>query len=376
MTWASRLGAATVMMVAFGEADAQQIFVDGFEESCLVNTDGDRLPNCVEVDRALEYGDEDTDDDGIRDGDEVLGTLAGLNLPALGLDPRRKDLLLEHDWVVDQNGCSSHSHRPSAAALQQISAVFAAAPIANPDGSLGIHVIHDVGQSPLLVGGSLVSLPEGTIQEDLDSDYFSRRSNNFDSRRIGYFHYVLHAHRYTTFPNSTGYAEILGDDIIVSMQCEMATDAGAWARNTLLHELGHNLGLRHGGDTNCNHKPNYNSVMNYDYQRAGVDTDCDSLGDAVMDFSAGTRVAIDEGAIDERVGVCGTIPIDWNKNSVFDFGLARDLNAYATEVAECGGTHTTLTDFADWSHVLLTGLSGAPGGGEAVVQEVGCQDVP
>ena len=39
---------------------------------------------------------------------------------------------------------------------------------------------------------------------------------------------------------------------------------------TLMHELGHNLGLRHGGDDHTKYKPNYLSVMNYAFQLTGL----------------------------------------------------------------------------------------------------------
>src|SRR5438128_225063 len=40
--------------------------------------------------------------------------------------------------------------------------------------------------------------------------------------------------------------------------------------STLMHELGHNLGLHHGGDEDTNYKPNYLSIMNYMYQLEGL----------------------------------------------------------------------------------------------------------
>ena len=37
-----------------------------------------------------------------------------------------------------------------------------------------------------------------------------------------------------------------------------------------MHELGHNLGLKHGGDNHGNRKPNYLSIMNYAFQMRGL----------------------------------------------------------------------------------------------------------
>lgn len=38
-----------------------------------------------------------------------------------------------------------------------------------------------------------------------------------------------------------------------------------------MHELGHNLGLKHGGADLCiNYKPHYLSIMNYTYQANGI----------------------------------------------------------------------------------------------------------
>jgi len=39
---------------------------------------------------------------------------------------------------------------------------------------------------------------------------------------------------------------------------------------TFIHEFGHDLGQRHGGDNDQNFKPNYLSVMNYAFQIGGV----------------------------------------------------------------------------------------------------------
>src|SRR5262249_34842068 len=86
----------------------------------------------------------------------------------------------------------------------------------------------------------------------------------------------------------TGQAEINGNDFIVSLG-HFYNDQGATPTifslgGTFMHELGHNLGLHHGGGTSapgtpciapdCEngplYKPNYLSVMNYQYQLSGI----------------------------------------------------------------------------------------------------------
>jgi len=348
-------------------ASATPVFVDGFEASCVADADQDRLVDCQEIVRSLDPGDPDTDDDGLRDGDEVLGTVKGLDLPALGVHPRRKDLLLEHDWQDDAFGCALHSHKPTAATLDELTAAFAAMPVTNPDGSTGITLIHDVGQGGPLSGGNHVAVVNGTIIGRIGADFAAYKAANFAPERLGFFHYVIHTHRYSSAPQSTGTAEIVGDDFLVTLRCNTSP---VRVRNTTMHELGHNLGLRHGGDSNCQAKPNYNSVMNYLYQLPGIDTNCAPGGDDVMNYSVGVRAPLDENHLDETAGMCGGVAIDWNSN---DGGLltdtAIDLNPYdvqdpvATQTADCGGVLTVLSDHDDFAALVLTGLPGAPDSG-------------
>ena len=358
------------------------IFSSGFERgstlawmsisdsSCRQGTDSDndRLDNCFESNTGrfidvrntgTDPANADTDGDGIQDGDETLGTLAGLNLPALGTNPLKKDILLEYDWFNDALECAAHSHRPTAAALAAVTAMFANAPNANPDGTTGIHFIHDYGQGGAFTGGNLIADPDGVIAGGVvGPEYLAHKAANFAAHRNGYFHYTLLPHRYDISSGSSGQAEAPGDDLVVSLQCAGSDSNVA---NTIAHELGHNLGLLHGGNNNCNFKPNYNSVLNYKYQFPGVDSDCTPPSNGVLDYSRGVRIALNENSLNENNGTCGPgFPFDWNGTGGIQVGVVFDINPEslpADQNAACGGTLTTLSDFNDWANVNFLGIN-------------------
>jgi hypothetical protein len=310
----------------------------------------------------------DTDGDGVNDGDEVLITAGGLDLRAMGASPVRKNIFLEYDWVddnEDSNSCSFHSHRPTQEIMDRVAFAFASASVANPDGTTGITLIQDWGQGGPLTGGNLVA-HGGNVNGGVgDTDYVSIKSANFASNRSGYFHYVEMVHWYTAVYGSSGQAELFGNDMIVSLGCYGTASNVA---NTIVHELGHNLGLGHGGDTSCNWKPNYNSVMNYRFQFPGVDTSCNALGNYgefnVLDYSRGTRLPLNETSLNEVEGTCGSAPIDWNSDGRIQPGLLYDLNRRSSypspstpvDNSACGGELTTLTDYNDWANLYYAGI--------------------
>jgi hypothetical protein len=361
---------------------SDSIFSARFEaedRDCSLDSDNDTLPDCAETGTGV-FVDEtnagtdpnnaDTDGDGLRDGIEVMGTLDGLDLRALGVNPLRKDLLVEYDWFDDSSDCGAHSHAPTEAALARIKAVYAEAPLLNPDGSTGIHLIQDAGQ---FGGGNKIEGGSATLPGTFDSQWSAIKAQNFDPKRAGVFHYVLLAHRYNgDTNNSSGFAEVVGDDALVTLQCLSTEDNLV---RTVVHELGHNLGLHHGGFEACNSKPNYNSLMNYRYQFAGLDQSCDAFGDNDGDgYSAGDRLDIDEAAIDEAEGVCGAPAIDWNGNGSTETGIAHDLNP--SSAGSCGASLSVMQDFDDWSNITLLGIRDAEGQLKTIKQEVGCAGAP
>lgn len=328
------------------------------------DTDGDRLDDCFETntgvfvdafDTGTDPTNSDTDDDGINDGDEVLGSSAGLNLPAFGVSPLRKDVLVEYDWFDDSISCGAHSHRPPSAVFAAVTAAFAGSPVGNPDGSTGINFVHDYGQGGVFTGGNFINDADGVLSGGVFSAEFQdHRAANFDPLRRGYFHYTILPHRYGA-TSSSGQAEFPGDDMIVSLGCALVDQ---FVANTIVHEIGHNFALGHGGNNSCNYKPNYNSVMNYRYQFPGVDNDCTPGANGVLDYSHGDRIPLDENALDENSGICGAPPVDWNNDSLIEAGVVFDVNsADEFQSVFCGGTLSTLTDNDDWSAIRLDFVS-------------------
>lgn len=335
----------------------------------LVDSDNDRLPDSVETNTGVyvdasntgtDPNNPDTDADGIKDGDEVLGTLAGLDLPAMGTNPLRKDLLLEYDWFDDSVDCSAHTHRPSAAAIASVTAAFSNSPVTNPGIADGVNLISDYGQGGVFTGGNLINDADGVIAGGVSgTDFKNYKAAHFAANRNGYFHYVLLPHRYNTTSSSSGQAEVYGDDMIVSLYC---ANSDSNVANTILHEVGHNLNLLHGGNESCNYKPNYNSVMNYKYQFPGVDDNCTPPPDGVLDFSWGDRISLNESNLNEFNGTCGPgFPWDWNDNAILENPAIVNINEYGSEVSQCGGTLTTLNDYDDWGNILFGGVGDADG---------------
>ena len=82
--------------------------------------------------------------------------------------------------------------------------------------------------------------------------------------------------------------------------------------------------LHHGGFDDIDRKPNYLSVMNFDFQMCGVPTSPGVLP-GVCDYSRSVAKAIppplDERSLDECIGIAGGLgfgPVDWNRNGVLE----------------------------------------------------------
>jgi hypothetical protein len=317
------------------------------------DADGDGLLD------AWETGGYDADNDGVVD----------VNLPAMGASPNHKDLFVETDYMSGR--------LPTSGVYDRIVNVFATAPVSNPDGVSGIKIHLDaggaLGSSYNLGGGNQV--PYDSNLRPAWKQTNGIKSANFDSRRAAVFYYMIFADDYDS-SCSSGYSfAIPGDTFIVTMgpRCNWHPDDDMQV-GTFVHELGHALGLRHGGTDNVNYKPNYLSVMNYAFQFDGVPK---SSGGSYFGYSNVAPAPLDETSLSEPAGLgssasawktyytCpdgthrwtttpGDQPINWNcDGDATDTGLRADVND--------DNNYTVLTAQNNWASIVFGG--GAVGGG-------------
>jgi hypothetical protein len=273
-----------------------------------------------------------------------------------------------------------------------------------------------------VVGGATVddgpdeaacAMAESDVNADGTPNVTTNCHRRFDRSRIGIFHYSLWAHavgiprgetddpltpideRHTP-RNMSGIGDYAGGAFMIALgQWDGGTGSTFFQASTFMHELGHNLALRHGGrdgDPNC--KPNYESVMNYLFQVRGL---IDASGVPRIGYSRQVLGPLNEAALNESAGL-GTMlsrtrwyapwsssyvdlglnstpatkrcngapvagemmaridgaalsgPIDWNANGVINGTIPpQDLNFSGSIDALPGG-------FDDWAHVDLRQL--------------------
>jgi hypothetical protein len=314
----------------------------------------------------------DSDGDGLPDAWEISGyTYNGqfVDLPAMGANPNHKDIFVEIDYMV----AGDHTHLPIAAGITTIQQSFADVPnalfaVPNPDGMNGItlHVHVDEALAHVDVLGT----------NDGAGNY---NWTEFDAIKLAHFreelslshHYVVFAHQYGSAANtSSGLARGIGaNDCIVSL--------GTWPNQvgtqsqqagTFMHELGHDLGLRHGGCENArNYKPNYLSIMSYTYQTVGLRY---NNANGRFDYSRFNLPTLDENNLNENIGLnggaalnlfgtrwyCGAAQqvtdnangaIDWNCSTVIQASVATSINNDLPL--------NNLCSFNDWANLNFKG---------------------
>ncbi|MBN8226580.1 hypothetical protein JYK02_03555 [Corallococcus macrosporus] len=245
------------------------------------DADSDGVCDAAESQYGTNPNSSDTDGDRISDLAELYG-YGGVDLHYWGADPRKKDVFVEVDYYADR--------KPTQAALDRVTTAFANAPVSNPNGTTGI-ALHLVLDSQIAAADVISNLDTGWVGVD------TIKSKYFASRRAPFFHYALFANTYGTTSSSGLSRGIPGHDLIVTLG-GWSTPGGTELQQagTLMHELGHNIGLRHGGNDDANYKPNYLSVMNYEYQTFGLRIDGT---DGVLDYSRVRVASVSEASVNE-----------------------------------------------------------------------------
>jgi hypothetical protein len=256
---------------------------DYLGDGTLCDKDGDALPDCWEM-----YGYD-------HDGDDVVD----VDLQSMGADWMRKDVFVEIDWM-EEGFDESQSHRPKPAAIDRVVASFANSLATNPDGSTGINLHVDFGQGGVWNGGNEV--PHDFNLDPVWEQFSAIKSANFLPERAKIFHYCLFAHRFGgTSISGLSFNPVPAADFLVTLGDIWDFGTEEVQAGTFMHELGHNLGLEHGGFLDIyNCKPNYLSVMNYLFSNSGI------MIDGVwghFDYSSVQLQELNESSLDETVGI-------------------------------------------------------------------------
>ncbi|MHC4955292.1 MAG: DUF7948 domain-containing protein [Planctomycetota bacterium] len=327
----------------------------------------------------------DSDGDGLLDDWEDHGFTAAngdfVDLPAMGADSQRKDIFVEIDSMTGQ--------APQQAALDLVIDAFANAPVDNPDGSTGItlHCIVDdeVPYTEFLGSESTAGVYDWQGSGAGVTYFQDLKDAHFTPSLAQVAHYCLFAHKLDFGDQTvsgmsrggagTGFA---ASEFIVSLGGVGVGGIGSVCQQagTFMHELGHDLGLRHGGGDSINRKPNYLSVMNHSFQMSGLihggasplfAYSCCALPDLNENSQLDESVGLNGGAAiaglgtkwfcapdDPRTTTDANGPIDWDCDTTIDTALVKaDINADSLPAGF--STAPILTGFNDWAAIVFTG---------------------
>jgi len=271
---------------------------------------------------------------------------------------QRIDIYLEYDWCTNRD--------PGTGVFTTMQANFADLPIVNLDGSTGINIHVQRGEDIGLFADEirLFSSTVGTqpTYDQIKGDSFGTASEPASAEVLAgkqqFFHYVLFCNQSAEFNDSPGSGDFGGPNIFIAMNPNNGpalTDDQVV--RILQHEMGLNLKLLHGGGDSVNYKPNYLSIMNYNFQFTKTFDGATELDTGFPPiFSSGALPTIYETSLDETVPV---VPATTHNGAVLktiyggfiggveqtailaDTGVAVDLDRNAG---------TALTNFAQNIH--------------------------
>lgn len=232
----------------------------------------------------------DSDGDGLYDDWETNGIdvdgdgSVDLHLEKMGADPNIPDVFVEVDWMVQPQKKQEFikiqpelSLAPSSESMRIVYEAFK---------NHGINLHIDVGPNSIdfvtgkkwgkLSGGNKIPYEENFElgnENGKPTHWNETIENNFNMNdRENVFKYCLFVNTYNG-EKSSGITA--GNYFIVANQDWLRKTGNTGIAGTFMHELGHALGLGHGGRGKNgiyeeNYKPNYLSIMNYLFQTSGL----------------------------------------------------------------------------------------------------------
>jgi len=176
------------------------------------------------------------------------------------------------------------------------------------------------------------------------------------SQKAQVFHYVIFGHDRSGAVGTSGYSEMPGNDILITLgSWEHSVGTQDQQSGTLMHEIGHNLNLHHGGMDAFNCKPNYISVMSYSRQTG------EFINDRPLDFSQHKLLDLTEPQT-SIIGSYGgneleTVYGDESGNpTIIMTGDNSEISGNFNNIpdANCDGTGSTLSSQTDWDPEILS----------------------
>lgn len=333
-------------------------------------------------------------------------------------NPNRKDVYVELDWMMDAAGST---HIPLNNVIQDVKNAFLNAPLGVvPNDGVVLHV--QLGEVPAdsTNGGDikwhknsiytsnsnqagytgfyrLKQFYFGTVDERSGSTVSPPLTGGYTPKwttlpneavkqkltaKFEVFHYAMIINKRAEDGTSSGWGETWGNDFALSLGgFNPIMGSKDHQEATFMHELGHNLNLKHGGDEDKNRKPNYLSIMSYTFQFKETFDSCRPL-----DFSKTALIPLNELSLAEGSGVGGGynypntpctfqgenvadtlrwtqynttnpatgqiiwapgrlgVGIDWDGSIPNEIGVIQDINKE--------GGKTSLTAYQDWSNNL------------------------
>ncbi len=390
-TW---IGSTTKTCDGVGHSDINETFLVAVGDSEFITATAiDPDGNTSEFSRALCM--KDTDGDGILDCWETEGEgidwnadgIIDLNLYAHGSRYDHKDVFVEVDYM--------DPYRPATSGFFQVYNAFASvsnAIVNNPDGIRGIklHIELDPTETPVFARPWAPNpwpqfkeekiIHFGTTLEQADPNWY----NILEAKKLIY-RYCIFADRFPyqqangVIDYPSGLANVnpgkSGYDFFVSLGGFSPSQQGpSWQAGTFMHELGHTLGLQHGGGDDILYKPNYYSVMNYLFQlprnlqpgtwRLGYsEAQLPDLNETHLDELNGLNppagvfpvVKIPYRSFDGSIGLAllkENTSVDWNGDGIVigDSPDTVDVN-YLYPASNVPSRGETLHGYADWSNL-------------------------